>query len=460
MSNREVVVIPATLGTHGTDYKKKNLRVASYCRVSTDKDEQLNSFESQKLYYTNYIQSNRNWKFVGTYADEGISGATAKKRPDFMKMIHHCTQGKIDMIITKSLSRFSRNILDTISYIRKLKALNIAIFFEKENLNSLEESSELIFTILAGIAQEELMSLSKNVKMGKRMAMKEGKVNIQYSHLYAYEKGEDGKPKIIKKQAEIVKRIFTNYLMGKSTGEVAKMLNNDSIPSPKGIKWKQGTIRNIIKNEIYCGDVILQKTYILDPLSKKVKTNNGELPKIHIKNNHIGIISREMFQVAQLERSKRSGKTRLNFNNAVELKKYSGKHALNGLLICKDCKSEYRRAVWTKRDKTRQAVWRCASRLDYGRKYCENSITIDEVSLKNAILESINSTKKDRQKLIEIFTNELGKTMRDMANMDKVNILEIEAKIATLTAETMKIISNPENVTKMHLFKDELKVKS
>lgn len=460
MSQREVVVIPATIQDRSINFKNKKLRVASYCRVSSDSDEQLNSVESQKTYYTNYIQANPNWKFVHTYADEGISGATATKRPDFMKMIRHCEQGKIDLIVTKSLSRFSRNILDSIGYIRKLKMMNIGIYFEKEGLNSLEESSELVFTVLAGIAQEELLSLSQNVKMGKRMAMKEGKVNIQYRHLYAYKRGTDNKPEVIAEQAVIVKEIFTHYLMGQSTAEIAKNLNLKGVPSPKGKEWRANVIRNILKNEFYCGDIILQKTYILDPLSKKVCVNNGELPKVHIKNNHQGIISREMFKVTQLERSKRSGKAKVNINSVMEFKKYSGKHGLNGLLICNHCKSEYRRAVWTKRGGEKQAVWRCANRLDYGKKFCTESITLDEDSLKVAIMDCINSTHKDRQKLVQLLGDELGQTMRDLSNLEQVNVLELQAKIDELTAETMSIITDADKSKQMHLYAQKLKTMS
>ena len=235
MSNgiREVTVIPADERHSLKGYQTRQLRVASYSRVSTDFEEQLASFHTQKSYYTDLIMRTPEWTLAGTYADEGISGAAAEKRPDFMKMYRHCKRGKIDLIITKSISRFARNTLDSIGYVRKLKAMSVGVLFEKENINTLEENSEVVLTILASLAQEELNSLSQNVKMGKRMAMQEGKVFFQYDRLYAYQKGADGQPEIIPEQAEIVKRISISYLVGQSVTNILQELNDEGIPSPQ-----------------------------------------------------------------------------------------------------------------------------------------------------------------------------------------------------------------------------------
>ncbi len=192
-------------------------------------EEQLTSFYTQKSYYTELILKNPEWTLAGTYADEGISGASAEKRPDFMKMIRHCKKGKIDLIITKSISRFARNTLDSIGYVRKLKAMGVGVLFEKENINTLEENSEVVLTILASLAQEELNSLSMNVKMGKRMAMKEGKVTFQYNKIYAYKKGRDGQPEIIPEEAIIIRRIYESYLSGETTRTIADALNAEGI---------------------------------------------------------------------------------------------------------------------------------------------------------------------------------------------------------------------------------------
>jgi DNA invertase Pin-like site-specific DNA recombinase len=310
---REVIVIPATIHRGSSKKLDRQLNVAGYCRVSTEQDEQLMSFETQKKFYSLLIARTPEWSLAGIYADSGISGATAEKRPDFMKMIRHCKAGKIDLIITKSISRFARNTLDSIGYVRKLKAMGIGVLFEKENINSLDCTSEVILTILSSLAQEELNSLSSNVKMGKRMAMKEGKDSFPYSTIYAFKKGDDGKPEIIPEEAEVVRRIYRRYLAGDSIIAIRDALVSDGVPSPRKKEvWTTATVRNILENERFCGDVILQKTYVTDPISKKVKKNNGELPKVFIKNNHPAIIERSEFERVQLEHARRSSKRKVS----------------------------------------------------------------------------------------------------------------------------------------------------
>ena len=461
MSNliREIIVIPATKNGMTGKIQNRQMKVAAYCRVSTDSEEQLNSFESQKSYYTDLILRNTLWKYAGTYADEGISGGSAEKRPAFMKMVNHSTLGKIDLIITKSMSRFSRNVLDSISYVRKLKALGVGVYFEKENINTLDESSELLLTFMAGLAEDELLSLSKNVKWGKRRAMQEGKVSFQYAKLYAYQRGADNKPEVIVNEAEIVKRIYTHYMMGKSVAVIARELTEKNILSPTGNKqWKDTTVRSILKNECYVGDVILQKTYIRDPLTKKVLQNNGELPKIYIKNNHTPIVARELFEQVQEERSRRTSKHRVSPSNEIELKKYSSKYALNDILICGNCNTAYKRVTWTKRSGEKQAVWRCYNRVNYGDKYCTDSHSIDEESLHKAIVSSINATQNSRKNLLSYFTKELKKTFGNDSFEDGINPEDLEGRIEILTAETMGIIED--DTKEMHLYRDKLKAMS
>lgn len=404
------------------------------------------------------------WALAGTYADEGLSGACAEKRPDFMRMIRHCKKGKIDLIITKSISRFARNTLDSIGYVRKLKAMGVGVYFEKENINTLEENSEVVLTILASLAQEELNSLSLNVKMGKRMAMKEGKVSFHYKTLYAFRKGENDQPEAIPEEAEIVKRIFQSYLMGKSVVAIAQALNNDQIPSPldKGA-WRESTLRGILKNERYCGDVILQKTYVTDPISKKVKQNNGELPKIYIKNNHVSIVSRELFERVQQEHARRASKRKISKNSTTEQGKYSSLYALSELLYCGDCGTPYRRTVWTKRNGEKQPVWRCTSRLDYGTKYCADSITLDEASLQAAIMEAIAATRKDRHALVPLLTDHLARTMR-LKSDGAIDVAQIEQRIAQLKADTMALVTESigsntvgQNEERLKAMSDEIK---
>lgn len=466
MSNteREIIVIPASesLSLHGR--RNRQMRVASYSRVSTDFEEQLTSFYAQKSYYTDLIMRTPQWTLAGTYADEGISGASAEKRPDFMRMIRHCKKGKIDLIITKSISRFARNTLDSIGYVRKLKAMGVGVIFEKENINTLEENSEVVLTILASLAQEELNSLSLNVKMGKRMAMQEGKVFFQYEKCYAYKKGTDGQPEVIPEEAGIIKRIYTAYLAGESIGAIAKALYADGIKShAKSGEWTESTLRGILQNERYCGDVLLQKTYVTDPISKKVKKNNGELPKILIKNNHPAIVSREIYDRVQQERSRRGSKRKVSKASVTEQSKYSAKYALSELLICGECLTPYKRTTWTKRSGEKQIVWRCISRLDYGTKYCKDSVTIDESSLHEAIMQAINATRGSRHEMIPYLTAQLTQTFRDNAK-GSVDVEQIENRIAELKAQTMELVAQSignntvgENEGRLRAMSDEIK---
>lgn len=462
-TEREIIIIPATerLSLHN---RNRQLRVASYSRVSTDFEEQLTSFHTQKSYYTDLIMRTPEWTLAGTFADEGLSGASAEKRPDFMRMYRHCKKGKIDLIITKSISRFARNTLDSIGYVRKLKAMGVGVMFEKENINTLEENSEVVLTILASLAQEELNSLSQNVKMGKRMAMQEGKVFFQYTNCYAYQKGADGQPEIIPEEAEIVKRIYANYLAGESVGSIAKALYADGIKShSKSGQWTESTLRGILQNERYCGDMILQKTYVTDPISKKVKVNNGELPKIYIKNNHIPIVSRELYDRVQQERAKRGSTRKVSKASVTEQSKYSSLHALNEILVCGECCTPYRRAVWKKRSGERQAVWRCISRLDHGTKYCKDSVTLDEKSLHDAIMQAIDATRASRREMLPFFNAHMERTLREQAK-GGIDGAQVESRIAELKAATMELVrqstaesSVGENLSRLKAMSDEIK---
>ncbi len=462
--DREITIIPALESTQLKERKNRQLRVASYSRVSTDFEEQLTSFYAQKTYYTDLILRTPEWTLAGTYADEGLSGASAEKRPDFMRMIRHCKQGKIDLIITKSISRFARNTLDSIGYVRKLKAMGIGVLFEKESINTLEENSEVILTILASLAQEELNSLSGNVKMGKRMAMKEGKVFFAYEKIYAYKKGADDQPEIISKEAEIIKQVYQSYIAGASVGAIAEALNADRVPSPsKKGDWSAATLRGILKNERYCGDVILQKTYVTDPISKRVKKNNGELPKVYIKNNHDPIVSREVYERVQQERARRSSKRKTAKNAITEQGKYSSLYALSEILICGDCLTPYRRVIWTKRSGEKQVVWRCGNRLDYGTRYCKEAATLDEESLHDAIVEAIVATRKSRHEMIPYFMSHVERTLREEKS-GFLDIAEMESRIEELKTATMELVAEStdsgtvsDNVDRLKAMSGEIK---
>ena len=398
---RRVRVIPATKAPETLRKAQDGkMRVAAYCRVSTDSEEQLNSYEAQKSYYTQKIQDSPDWEMAGIYADEGITGTSLKKRTEFKKMITACKRGHIDLIITKSLSRFARNTVDCLETVRLLKANGIGVYFEKENINTLTESSEFLITLFSGFAQAESESLSKNVAWGKAKSAEAGKVTFQYKKMLGYRKGADGQPEIVPEEAEVIKRIYHRYLDGCTLGQIKRELDEDNVPTAQGVdSWSPAIIHNILTNEKYIGDALLQKTYVTDCISKKVKKNQGERAMYYVENNHPAIISREVFDQVRNEMTRRSSKRKvLQKSGKTELGKYSGKYALTELLVCGECGSPYKRVTWARNGKKR-IVWRCVSRLEFGTKYCHNSPTLDENKLHSAILAAMNEFAAIRQEV-------------------------------------------------------------
>ena len=388
--NMRIVIIPAKTQE---EIKKaeKCLKVAAYCRVSTDEEEQKNSYQAQIEYYTDKINKNPEWQMAGIFADEGITGTQAKKRPEFLKMIRLCRQGKIDVILTKSLSRFARNTVDSLNYIRELRTLGIAVISEKENINTLTAESEMLITIMSCFAQAESESISKNVAWGIRQSFKNGNVPMQYKKLLGYKKGADGNAEIVSDEAEIVKEIYRFYLDGASLNQIADMLNNRGLTT-KGSNspYRKEVIQRILTNEKYTGDALLQKTYITDCITKKSRKNNGELPMYLVKNHHEPIISRTDFNRVQEEMARRSAKRSIAEKlTKTEQGKYSAKYALSELLICGECGSHYRRVTWTAKG-FKEIKWRCINRIQYGKKNCHSSPTIDEQALHKAIISAIN----------------------------------------------------------------------
>ena len=391
---RRVRVIPATksppTGGHRGPRQGRQ-RVAAYCRVSTDSEEQLTSYEAQKEYYTQKIQDNPDWELAGIFADKGLSGTSMKKRAEFNKMIAACKRGRIDLILAKSLSRFARNTVDCLDTVRMLKGRGIGVIFEKENINTLTESSEFLITLFSGFAQAESESLSKNVSWGKEKSIKAGKVTFQYKKLLGYRKGEDSRPEIVPEEAETVRRIYRRYLDGCSLSQIQQELEADHVPTAQAIqRWSYQVIHNILTNERYIGDALLGKTYITDCISKQVKKNNGERLQSYVENNHPAIIPKDMFYRVQEEMTRRSSKRKvLQKSGKTELGKYSAKYALTELLVCGECGSPYKRVTWARNGKKR-IVWRCVSRLEFGTKYCHSSPTLAEEKLHQAILQAIN----------------------------------------------------------------------
>ena len=442
MSNTTPTVIFIPAKPEVVRASKRQLRVAAYCRVSTDDEEQLTSYEAQKNYYTDKIMTNKEWTMAGIFADEGITGTSARKRPEFLRMIRQCKQGKIDIVLTKSISRFARNTVDCLNYVRALKELGIAVIFEKENMNTLEIDSEILITMLGAFAQSESESISANVRWGIRQAMKEGKATIQYKYLYGYRKGDDSKPEIIPDQAEVVRKIYDMFLSGTPVRGIQEYLNTSAVPNINGeSKWARSAIDSILTNEKYCGDVLLQKTYIDDCINKKVKKNTGQLPMYLVQNHHEGIISRETFDAAQAELARRSaGKSPSKKNAPTGRSRYSSKYALSDRLYCGECGTRYQRCTWRNRDGSKRIVWRCVSRVDYGSKYCHDSPTLDEEPLHRAILAAINSAVKDKDNIVYNLKAAMEKELAPVAGQ-QLSLSEIDNQLEQLNAEFSKVLA-------------------
>ncbi len=433
---RRVRVIPATKNiTEQRKTQHGRLRVAAYCRVSTDSEEQLNSYEAQKAYYTQKIEENPDWELAGIFADKGLSGTSMKKRDDFKRMIAACRRGRIDTIITKSLSRFTRNTVDCLDTVRMLRARGIGVIFEKENINTLTESSEFLITLFSGFAQAESESLSGNVVRGKLMSMEAGVVPFQYKKLLGYRKGPDGKPEIDPEEAETVRRIYRRYLDGCSLPQIQRELEDGHVPTAEGIKkWSRQVIQNILTNERYIGDALLGKTYILDCISKEVRKNNGERPQYYVENNHPAIVPREWFNRVQEEMARRTSKRKvMQRHGKTEQGKYSGKYALSELLVCGECGTPYKRCTWARNGKKR-IVWRCVSRLEFGTKYCHHSPTLDEDRLHTAVLEALNEFAQTENEVKEDVLN-FTRTVWAGQGADGSSLVALRQRLSGITAE-------------------------
>lgn len=400
-------------------------RVAAYCRVSTDSEEQLTSYTNQMKVYSEMIAANKEWEFAGLYADAGISGTRADKRPQFQKMIDDCHKGKIDMIITKSVSRFARNTVDCLDYVRSLKEIGVGIYFEEQNIDTLKSDSELYLVIYAGFAQSESESISKNITWTRRKNFEDGKVSFMYNRMLGYRKGEDGNPEIVPEEAGIVRRIFDMYLSGKTTDEISEIMQDEQIVIPeKKLTFSKSMIIRMLKNEKYCGDAILQKTVTLDPISKKRKINEGEAPMWLVENSHPAIITREMFNKVQEESARRKAKTPMSEKTAMTASGKYSKYALSEVLICGECGSRFKRVTWNIRGK-RRIVWRCISRLDYGKKYCTESITVDEKALHEAIVRALNRFNiEDESTYLMLMKSTIGEAIGLNGGSDEIDLLE------------------------------------
>ncbi len=430
MAKRKVTTIPATINkftARPMDSKKKR-RVAGYARVSTDHEDQQTSYEAQVDYYTAYIQSRDDWEFAGLYSDEGISATNTKKREGFNKMIADALDGKIDLIITKSVSRFARNTVDSLSTIRKLKDHNIECYFEKENIWTFDSKGELLLTIMSSLAQEESRSISENVTWGHRKRFADGKVSFAYSRFMGLEKDkETGKIVVNPEQAEVVKLIFRLFLEGKTPHSIAAELTSRGIKSPGGKdKWNQQTVRRMLSNEKYKGDALLQKEFTVDFLQKKMKKNEGEVPQYYVEGNHEAIISPAVFDMVQEELAKRTqGNTR-----------YSGTSIFSNKIKCADCGGWYGSKVWHSTDKYRKIIYRCNNK--YNGEKCRTSF-VTESEVKAAFVSAYNQLVTEKKEIIanaELIRKTLCVT--DALQEEKA---KLEEEIAVVVEMTQNIVA-------------------
>lgn len=424
---QNVTVIPARrrVGSQRTAAQVQKTRVAVYCRVSTDSEEQETSYEAQVSHYTEFIQSKPEWQMVEVYADDGISGTNTAKRDEFNRMIADCEAGKIDLILTKSISRFSRNTLDCLKYTRKLKALNIAVFFEKENINTLDSKGEVLLTIMASLAQQESESLSANVRMGIQYRNQQGKVQINHNWFLGYTKDEEGNLVIDPEQAEIVRRIYREYLEGASFLQIKRSLEADGIPNGAGhLKWHESNIQQILTNEKYIGDALLQKTYTVSILDKKRAANNGEMSKYYVEGSHEAIIDKDVFMKVKAEIARRA-----NLNPDGKRRVYSSKYALSGMVFCGHCGDIYRRVKWNNRG-CKSTVWRCVSRVLKGQMDFDcPARTVKEEVLQGAIVTAVNDAYSGRDTVISLLKKNIQETVFD----------DMEARVATVDEQLAEL---------------------
>lgn len=387
---RNIKVIPSTVPLHAAapTVTGSKRRVAAYARVSTEKDEQFTSYEAQIDYYTNYIKGRPDWTFVSVYSDEGKTGCNTSRREGFKRMVDDALDGKIDLIVTKSVSRFARNTVDSLTTIRKLKEKGVEVYFEKENIWTFDGKGELMLTIMSSLAQEESRSISENCAWGQRKRFADGKVSVPFGRFLGYDKGPDGNLVVNEKQAVIVRRIYAEFLQGFTPYAIARRLTEEGIPTPGGKeKWNGSVIRSILTNEKYKGDALLQKVFTEDFMTKKKIKNTGQVPQYYVEGNHEAIVSAETFDLVQEQiASRKPGNNR-----------YVGVHVFSGMVYCGDCGSRYGSKVWHANDKYRRIIWQCNRK--YAGTICKPPHLTD-AQLEDIVLLAMGKLCDEREELV------------------------------------------------------------
>ncbi len=399
-------------------------RTAGYARVSTDSDEQFTSYEAQIDYYTKFIQARDDWEFVKVYTDEGISATNTKHRDGFKQMVQDALDGKIDLIVTKSVSRFARNTVDSLTTVRKLKEHGTEIYFEKENIFTFDSKGELLITIMSSLAQEESRSISENVTWGQRKRFADGKVSMPYKQFLGYEKGKDGIPVVNEEEAAIVRLIYKLFLEGKTPAGICRFLDAQGIPTPSGKqKWSQTTVNSMLSNEKYKGDALLQKRFTVDFLMKKMKTNEGEVPQYYVEHSHEAIINPTEWEMVQAEIARRKALGRA----------YSGNSVFSSKLVCGDCGGFFGQKVWHSTDAYRKVIWRCNSKFK-GDKKCATP-HLDTETIQQKFLIAYNRLMENRDSVVS--DCELMRTALSDCTMLDAEIDRLTEEI-TVVAELVK----------------------
>ena len=410
----------------------KRLRVCAYVRVSTDQAEQQESFSAQVQHYTAYINSNPAWSFAGIYSDQGISGKNKEKRPEFMRMVKDAENQKFDLIITKSISRFARNKIDTLETVRKLKSPGIGIYFERENINTLTAQSELMLSLLSSVAEEELVSMSQNMRWSNQCRFKQGKIMLNTKRFLGYDKDAHGHLVVNEEQAAIVRRIFTDYLSGLSISHLAKGLKDDGIRTLTGkTKWADSTIRELLKNEKYVGDALLQKTVTRD---FKKKRNKGDAPMFYVKDSHPAIVSREDFEkVQRLMATRAKSKGNIEGNREKYLKRY----AFTSTIICGHCGRTFKRHIDNSGTVAESACWACGTYINEGKNFC-NIGRVKEETIKGLFIRVFNRLYSERAKL-EDYKQRLERER--LAESDYGQMAKLDAEIEDLLRQERMLLT-------------------
>ncbi|HEM4414110.1 TPA: recombinase family protein [Streptococcus suis] len=442
-NNVEIIKADSLVRRRGVNVERHLKRVAAYCRVSSDSDDQKNSYESQVRHYKDYISQRSDWELVDIYADEGISGTQVGKRQDFQRLINDCVNGEIDYIVTKAIARFARNTLDTLKYVRMLKDMQIGVYFEEENIDTLTMDGELLLTILSSVAQQEVENTSAHVKKGLKMKMQRGElIGFQGCLGYNYDV-ETKQLSINKKEAKIVRYIFERYLEGIGGKVIARELDELGYKSPRGLDhWNDTTVLGIIKNEKYKGDILMGKTFTVDPISKRRLSNLGEEDKYYIKDNHEPIISKEDFEKAQAIRLRRAGnkKTAANVNGKRE--RYSKMYAFSSMLECGFCGSLLSRRSWHCRSDYRKVVWHCVTSIKKGKKYCKHSKGLEELAIEGAFMEAYRQLYHSNENIV----SDLLETIESELNDNSLN-----NELKKITNKLRLLLKKEENLVNLRL---------